>query len=266
MEQKETTLSVYHHNDLNTVPMGRLTADELDLFFTICATVKEKGTDEITLTFDKIRQISQFSQTSNTVLANALKSTNKKLLNMDFTIETEHKIVQFVLFTMFEIDKQKQTLKVSVNTPFVYLLNDLTGNFTMYELKEFIRVKGKYSKMLYSLLKQYRKKGYFFIDINEFREFFDVPKSYQMCDIDKKVLEPAINELKPFFKRLKVKKVKDPKQKNKVVKLEFFFQKELGAIAPGTVSKEDKTKAAAIRDEDDIILKSMNEVPVFTED
>ncbi len=260
MEDYKTSLVVKHHNDLNTVPMGRLTADELDLFFTICATVKEKGTDEITLTFDKIRQISGYSQTSNVMLAKDLISTNKKLLGMNFMLQSEHEIVQFVLFTMFRTNTKEQTLKISVNTPFVYLLNDLTGNFTRYELQEFVSIQGKYTKILYSLLKQYRNKGFFFIAVDEFREFFNVPKSYRMSEIDKKILNPAIKELTPIFKNLKVKKVKDPKQKNKVVRLEFYFQKELGAIAPGTVPASEKKD---IPIEDDIILNGMNKVPTF---
>ncbi len=260
MEDYTTSLVVKHHNDLNTVPMGRLTADELDLFFTICSTVKEKGTDEITLTFDKIRQISQYSQTSNTQLGKDLVSTNKKLLGMNFMLQNEHEIVQFVLFTMFRTNIKEQTLKISVNTPFVYLLNDLTGNFTKYELQEFVSVQGKYSKILYSLLKQYRRKGYFFMSIEDFREFFNVPKSYRFTNIDQKVLEPAIQELKPIFKNLKVKKIKDPKQKNKVVKLEFYFQKELGTAVPGTIPANEKKEIAPA---DDLILNSLGNVPDY---
>ena len=60
----------------------------------------------------------------------------------------------------------------------------------------------------YRLLKQFRQSGYYIVQIDEFRRLFDIPKSYQMSDIDKRVLERIEDELPEFFKDLKITKLR----------------------------------------------------------
>ena len=44
-------------------------------------------------------------------------------------------------------------------------------------------------------LKQYKHTGYVKINIADFKNRLDIPKTYQMNDITKRVLKPIINEL-----------------------------------------------------------------------
>nr|WP_266114026.1 replication initiation protein [Enterococcus faecium] len=57
---------------------------------------------------------------------------------------------------------------------------------------------------------------------NQFRSLMDIPEYYQMGNIDQKVLNPALRELKKYFNDLKVTKIK-AKKGNKIAKLEFTF-------------------------------------------
>ncbi len=43
---------------------------------------------------------------------------------------------------------------------------------------------------------QYRSTGYYVVRIEEFRSLMDIPEYYQMGNIDQKVLNPALRELK----------------------------------------------------------------------
>ncbi|WP_229026001.1 replication initiation protein, partial [Enterococcus faecium] len=77
-------------------------------------------------------------------------------------------------------------------------------------------------KTLFRLLMQYRSTGYYVVRIEEFRSLMDIPEYYQMGNIDQKVLNPALRELKKYFNDLKVTKIK-AKKGNKIAKLEFTF-------------------------------------------
>ena len=59
----------------------------------------------------------------------------------------------------------------------------------------------------------------------DFRTRLDVSKSYQMCDITKRVLKPISKELTPIFNNLNINKVK-AKKGRKIEYLEFIFDAE----------------------------------------
>ncbi|MDO4720536.1 MAG: replication initiation protein [Peptostreptococcaceae bacterium] len=129
----------------------------------------------------------------------------------------------FVLFTDYMIDAQKQTAEISVNSKFSYLLNDLTKNFTRFEMLEFASLSSSYSKTAYKLLKQYQSTGKLILSTKDFREQFCVPKSYQMCNINKVILQPILNELPIYFKKLKIEKQANGKGKT-ITHIEFTFK------------------------------------------
>lgn len=86
-------------------------------------------------------------------------------------------------------------IEMVVNPRFEYLINELTKNFTRFELAEFITLSGKYTKTLYRLLKQYRQTGYMRMEWSEFARVMDIPKDYRQIDIDQRILKPALKEL-----------------------------------------------------------------------
>ena len=69
---------------------------------------------------------------------------------------------------------------------------------------------------------QFRSSGYLVIGIEDFRKRLDIPESYQMFNIDQRILKPALKELSAYFNDLKFKKIK-AKKGNKIAKLEFTF-------------------------------------------
>jgi len=73
----------------------------------------------------------------------------------------------------------------------------------------------------------------FKIEISEFRRLFDIPISYRMTDINRRVLTPAMNEVSQFFTSLSLTKEKEGKN---IKYLKFTFDKEKRSVA-----KEDNT-------------------------
>lgn len=86
-------------------------------------------------------------------------------------------------------------------------------------------LKSTYSKNMFRLLKQYKHTGYFKIQIDDFRERLDIPKSYRMTHINQKVLTPIIKELSMIFNNLHISKIK-AKKGRKIEWLEFTFDAE----------------------------------------
>ncbi|MGX0635473.1 plasmid replication initiation protein, partial [Staphylococcus hominis] len=103
--------------------------------------------------------------------------------------------------------------------------NEITADFTKFELKEMTQLKSTYSKNMFRLLKQYKHTGYFKIHIDDFRERLDIPDSYRMTHINQKVLTPIIKELGFIFINLHINKIKARKGR-KIEYLEFIFDAE----------------------------------------
>lgn len=262
MENKEKNFQpriVKVDNDFNKLQLGILSAVELNLFLTICSFAKEHGTNSVVLPFKNIKKMSNYNSTTNNKrFIKELDEMSDNLAKLNYkSIVSEEKIVKYTLFPTFEIDAKTQELTVQVHDKLAFLLNDFTGNFTRFELEEYVKLKSKYSKILFQLLKQYRKTGTLFIEMEEFRKAMDIPESYRMSEIDKRVLTPALKELENYFVNLTVKKIKDTKHKNAVRQLQFYFEKELGYNH--SVNYESPQKAK----DDDWFLKAMTEVPVF---
>ncbi|MGX0053594.1 plasmid replication initiation protein, partial [Staphylococcus capitis] len=116
-------------------------------------------------------------------------------------------------------------LEFSTNPDLKFVLNDITRNFTKFELKELTNLKSSYSKTMFRLLKQYKHTGYLKLSMEDFRTRLDVSKSYQMCDITERVLKPISKELTPIFNNLNINKVK-AKKGRKIEYLEFIFDAE----------------------------------------
>ncbi|MGL6167758.1 MAG: replication initiation protein, partial [Fusobacteriaceae bacterium] len=150
-----------------------------------------------------------------------LDSVYKKLLELNMKIESETELVRFVLFTRYKISKDQKKVSIKINEEFKYLLNNLTQNYTRFELNQFVKLKSRYSKNIFKYLKQFQSTKYFFLSLEEFRELLAIPKSYRMSDIDKQILKPCIAELGEYFPELKLEKEK--KGRN-VDKLKFSWK------------------------------------------
>ncbi|CAC7137338.1 MULTISPECIES: replication initiation protein [Staphylococcus] len=154
-----------------------------------------------------------------------LEHVYDKMLTLTYTERSGLSFKKFVLFTGYEVDANEQELIVSINPKLKHVLNEITADFTKFELKEMTHLKSTYSKNMFRLLKQYKHTGYFKIQIEDFRERLDIPNSYRMTHINQKVLAPIIKELGFIFNNLHINKIK-AKKGRKIEWLEFTFDAE----------------------------------------
>lgn len=219
--------TVVYKNDMNLVPLRHFNANEINLFFSMCNKLKDQETDTLHLTFDELKELSNYSSETRNInrFVKELDVLYKKILELTIKYEDDDVIERFVLFNHYKIHKSEQYLEISTSPNLKYILNSITNNFTKFELKEMTQLKSTYSKNMFRILKQYKHTGYYKIQIDDFRERLDIPKSYRMTNITDYVLKPIIKELTPIFKNLNINKVKARKGR-RIEYLEFIFDAE----------------------------------------
>jgi len=209
MKKKEI---VQYDNKLN-IPLKSFTAKQMDLLMILCSRVRGEGTKEILISYQDFKKLAGYGDVSNKRVFDDLDKGDDKLMD----IRTHEPAVdekgrrrskKFTLFPTFENDETEKYLVVAVNPEFEYLLNNLQGrgHWTGFELLEFLGLKSKYSKSLYRYLKERKTLGEYTVTIEEFRESLDIPGSYAVDDIEKKVIKPLKEELPSAFKKFEVKK------------------------------------------------------------
>ena len=269
---------VRYHNDLNKIVLPSFDEKELNLLFTILSKVKKKKAGDIVNIYAKDFYKIVGKNYTNKELADIILTLKYKFFKADFTIllETDREIgnatinlfqtmtvwcVKDNIYDGKDFSKNFTRVELALNPLFEYILNDLVANFTEFELAEFVNIKGKYAKILYYHLKQFRSTGKVTIWQNsweKFRKDLDIPKDYQQCNINQRILKPAIKELMKErtlfdqeripFQNLKYEKIKGTGRGRggNVIGIVFTFkpQKELTELekAKETIAKVTKER------------------------
>lgn len=193
---------VVYGNMLNQVSFKGLNPTDMDIFMAACLLTKGRGTEAVTISYEKLRTLTHFRNSTTEMFHSQLRELREKLLRMTVYYETEDEVGGFVLFQTFKANKQTKELTIRVGEDWSHLLNDLTGEFTMFDLAVFAQINGKYGKTLYRMLAQFRNKngnGYWVVDIENFRRIFDVPNTYKGREIIRRIVTPAVEEIKKYF-------------------------------------------------------------------
>lgn len=239
---KERNDIVKYHNDLNELTFQRFGQIDFDFFMVLCSRFKDSGDNKITISFDDFKKLSGYStKNSEARFINSLQSMNQKQLLSTGLIRDGKKIKQFVLFIEFEIDPDERTITAEVNEKYKYILNEVTRNFTRFELQEFICLESKYSKTLYRLLKQFRTTGIYRVGLEEFKRLFGVSKGYSNRLILDKIINPSVKALEKHFNNLECKPMYERKPGRPIKGYEFTFTPEEVARI-GTTAKEPSKK------------------------
>ncbi|MGL2342340.1 replication initiation protein [Helicobacter pylori] len=258
---KDNTYTTYHNNT-NKVNLGKLSEREANLLFAIFQKLKDQENTLIRFEpQDLKRMIMVKSNLTNRQLLKILKNLLDNIGGANFWIIREHvengeiyeDHTSYMLFKQFDIRIHKPTqtieyLEVQLNDSYQYLLNNLgMGQYTSFNLLEFQKIRGKYAKTLYRLLKQYKSTGILSVEWTQFRELLDIPKDYEMRSVDNFVLKIALKELRKIypFEHLSYKKERKSHDRRKVTHIDFYFEQ----LPQGeTKQQKQKDKQRAQRD------------------
>ena len=251
---------VKYHNDFNKIKLPSFSELEQNLLFGIIARIRDKPAGEvIEISAQELNEFVKERNYTNKELFEVMTSLRKNFFKADFTIIEKEPLgdgkilVKEGVINLFKefwnhtfIDEFDNFIEykkaiIVLNPRFEYLVNQITANFTRFELAEFIALSGKYTKTLYRQLKQFRQTGNRLFKWDDFIKIMDIPEDYEMCDIDKRILKPAIKELTAErnlfdtkripFKDLKYTKLDknqqpNPRGRNKVCFIKFEWKRQ----------------------------------------
>lgn len=212
-----------YHNRMNTVNFTGFGKVDSNLFFALCTKMKNKGTDKASFSFSEIKKLAGYKGTSVDAFVRDLETSYDKLLDLKIRVGDDKEFIKFNLFNYFEVSTERQYVEIACNEHFEEILNDWTGEWTAFKLEEYINLKSTYSKHMYRLLKQWRTIGGHTWKINEFRELLEVPDTYNMDMINKRVIKPILKELPEYFMGLEIEKIKTGRR---ITAIKFSFQQE----------------------------------------
>lgn len=201
---------VKYHNDMNLVSIGTLNSCQIDILFSIGLTMARDRSNKAIISFDEIKELSNYSNKNIKVFYRDLEGLFKKLLDLDFRIETETNIKRMNLFQYYDIQKDNNLVEVKANEIFLKLFdNMLRGNFTLFDLKDLVSLKSGYSKLMFKLLKGWNGKKKIDYTLEEIYYLLGVPLSVQTtANFTNKVMKPIKEELPKYFNQLKIEPIK----------------------------------------------------------
>lgn len=246
---------VKYHHELNTVPLRKFSAVEMNLFFSIVSRMRDKGDKRVRFSFEELKELSNYKPTANARFVKDLEKTYDKLMDLRFGRTSKDGLYseRFVLFGYFEINGKADEpyVDIQIFEKAIPLLNNLE-HWVRYSLQQFSELQSSYSKTMFRLLKQWRTVGKVYYEKEDLHELLDIPKSYNQGTIEQRVFTPIKQELTPIFKGLTITKKHAKRRGNPVVGYTFTFKPEINKA-------DDFNKHAPTKEEQRIALELAND-------
>lgn len=217
---------VKHRNELNDFELGKLSPNQANLFTYLVYKIKDK--DKVVISYDEAMEKLDLPKEHRYFKKLLLQSYNKimdmKYYNIKINENGNTSGSISHIFDEFEWDDETELISLEVNQKNKYLFAELQNRFTQYSLAEFIEIEGSHAKTLYRILKQWRYTGETpVMTIEKFKFVFGLTEKYKLSDIDRRVLNPAIDELKKLFIGLEVHKKYENRKNKGRPKLEGYW-------------------------------------------
>lgn len=162
------------------------------------------------------------------------------------------------IFTKYELDmmrkaKNKEKLEPKDLDYWDKTLKSKSKELVLLSEANLLNIKTKYGKRLYTLLGQFKHSKKFICKSSKFKELMEIPNSYRMSEIDKKVFAPAIKEIqeKTDIKNIKINKIKVGRE---IDKIEITF-----SVKPREVQKIKEAEKVETIENKEIEKKSISE-------
>ena len=241
---------VRYNNGFNTVPLRKFSPVEMDLFWSICSKMKRKGTDELTFDFESFKSTANYDRREKESFYFALKSTWEKMKSLSYKFEDSTYFEDLVLFQRFVIDKENEKVILQASNRFEFILNNISKNFTRFELETMTKLSSTYTKELYRQLMAHKDlsdgTGAWYVKVDDFRKVLSIPDSYRMSDIDRQIFNTAKKEFtlvqengRPLFEYFRVEKVK-AKKGNRISSFKIYFKEHRLNISMHNWLNEDE--------------------------
>ena len=151
------------------------------LFAGICSFAKRDHTRTVTLPEEKVKEVAEGRDVIQLLLSLRYKKNVSILNTSDINIFEE-------ITTIFETSE----ISFKLTDSFYEVLKTMPYD----ELEEYMSLTGKYAHNLYKLLSRMKKAGYKSYTVEEFRVLMNVPKEYNVSEMTRVVVRPAVRKLR----------------------------------------------------------------------
>ena len=212
--EKEKCDLVKYNNVLNRLSIGKLEEKELELFFALCLELKEKGVDDVYINITEFKNRYNMGR-SNIRFEKYLEVVLSKFLETKLIIKSSNGLEIGNFFRKFKIDFKNNNLYVQVDSDYSFILNDLVEMYTQFSFNQYQGLKSKYAKRLMPKLAQWNGTKKIEFEKQDLFEILGASESYKndLSSFNKRILKPAIAELKKVFNNLKVTPIKNNNSK-----------------------------------------------------
>lgn len=252
---------VKYNNIINRVEFANFKAFDLNVLFTLFSCLKDtKERSNVFYASDIMNKLK---------VRRTYKELEESLLKIFNTIEEAEiynsfgevtdKIYMFDYFNCFKTQDNKRKVDIKLSSfGKKYLTNFRDGEFTYFDLQEFLSIKSLYGKHLYRMLKQFRFTGVFTIKMTTLKKIFDIPSTYSNSRIVNNILYSALNEISTYFKDLEITK-NHTALKNRIhsITINFLPQNHISYCLDELNIKEYEDKFMT---EEDVLLMLKEEV------
>lgn len=265
---------VEYHNDFHKLSLGNFSELEQNLLMGVLVNCRNQGDKIIKMCYDDVlHYVDKRKNITKKELLDIIINLRTNFFKLDFKVIKKQGNLKceayYNLFSKFEIyineienlEKQKleqqfSHLILKVNDDFAYIINELTRDFTQFELDEFLYLRGKYSKSLYRLLKCVRTTGYYIKKWSDFKEQMGIPESMRNNMIETRILKPCVEKLSTTikthlfdaripFENLEYKFTKESSKRGKpqVTHIEFYFKPQPASVLEAREAEINEQKA-----------------------
>lgn len=230
-------------NSLNTIKHN-LSAVALDILYSLFANVRKEDEEffvyEITINELNERLGRKINKDS---LKNALKELYEDELYFILNPQMKFKFLEIC-----EYEVSNSFLKIKLNVILNEFLLNLEKEFFKINFDSFLKLKSKYSKILYSILCQYKNIKKIKIDVEDLKNLLYSTKSFEKYgNFKQRVLNPTLTALKELdeFDYIAFREYKRVKNINKIefilIQDEYLKKKEIEKLNKAKLKENNKS-------------------------
>ena len=191
---------IIYDNHVNEIRLKGFKKKDMDLFLTVCKFFMEENTCKVRIPYSSLKKLADYKKMTKSEFDKNIKGLDEKFYSLIVAFDDEENEYynSKPLFIDFTADGKKQELNVEINEKAVAYFN-VFKQYTKIDLLIHTSLSSKYSATLYRMLCQYDKNNWWCVTIENFKEIFNVPQSYDSRKISQKILDPAVEELSKYM-------------------------------------------------------------------
>ena len=192
------------HNGFNDYGLINMGKSEILLFLYISLMVKENS-DRYDVRYSDIIKTGFFGKISVNQMKETMNRLSKKLIQAYGTFRNrEGKLVIGTFFTFILPTEENDAdyFTVKIDSDLKEMLLSLTRDYTILDIVQMCKLKSPYSLKLYRKLKQFHDTGVYKVSLEAFYSMMGIDCEARTSNTIKRIIEPAIDELKELFPEL----------------------------------------------------------------